>query len=139
MRRVLMAAVAAAAIGISTPALAVNCPTCTVADDPTGTPLDYQIFGDPKKQNENTVVYGSAPNNDTADNVKFTGNSLLHISDGFAHVEDSTVDGSGNLQWIIVNPDDAFSIFEFATQLEANSGTVYVYYLLSGSGLAGGG
>ena len=138
MRRVLMAAMAAAAtVGFASPALAAdaNCPTCTVADDPTGTPLDWPIYGDPKRQNDNVLVYGSAPNNDTADNVQFVGNSLLNISDGFAHVSDSTTDGAGNLFWLIINPDDAFDIFEFATQLEQESGTVYVYYLLSGSGL----
>lgn len=138
MRRVLMAGLAAgAAMAFASPAFAAdaNCPTCVVNDDPTGTPLAYQIYGDPKAQNDNTTVFGSAPNNDTADNVTFVGNSLLNISDGFAHVSDSTTDGSGNLNWLIVNPDDNFDIFEFSTQLEADSGTVYVYYLLAGSGL----
>jgi hypothetical protein len=131
-----MAATAAAAIGIATPAWAdTNCPTCTVTVDATGTPLDYPIYGDPVKATNGTLntVYGSAPNNNGADNVTFTGNTALWISQGFAQVQDGGT--QGDLNNIIINPDDDFNLFEFATQLEGTSGWVYVYYLLTGSGL----
>ena len=95
MRRVLMAAAAAAVIGLTTPAsAAVTLTTSGVS----GKPLDYQIYGDPLRQNNNLTVYGSAPNNDTTDNVRFTGNSLLDISSGQAQVRDSSVDGTGNTE-----------------------------------------
>ena len=132
MRRVLMAAATAAAIGFATPA---DAGVTLTTDSVSGKPLDYQIYGDPLRQNNNLTVYGSAPNNDSTDNVRFTGNSLLDISSGQAQVRDSSVDGTGNLNWIIINPDDLFDAFKFATQLEGTSGTVYVYYLLANSGL----
>jgi len=132
MRRVLMTALAAgAAIAFASPAFAdANCATCTVVVDQTGKPLDFSIYGDPTAGQDQLHVWGSAPNNDTADNVEFTGNSALHITNGFAQVQDSGT--QGDLQDIAVNPDDVFSIFEFATQLEGTSGTVYVYYMLDG-------
>lgn len=138
MRRILMTALAAgAAMAFASPAFAAdaNCPTCVVNPDPTGTPLDYPIYGDPVKATNGTLntVYGSAPNNNGADNVTFTGNSALWISQGFAQVQDGGT--QGDLFSIIINPNDAFSMFEFATQLEGASGTVNVYYLLTGSGL----
>jgi len=125
-----MAAAAAAAIGIASPALAGVTLTTT-----TGTPLDYQIYGDPDAAQDALQVFGSAPNNNDDDNITYTGNSLLHITDGFAQIQDSDVDGDGNLHWIITNPDDVFDLFKFSTQLEGESGWVYVYYLLAGSGL----
>ena len=129
MRRVLMAAASAAVIGLATPAYA----GVTLDNSVTGTPLDYQIYGDPDAAQDALQVFGSAPNNNHDDNITFTGNSILHITDGFAQVQDGGTEG--DLNWIIVNPDDLFSDFKFSTQLEGVSGTVYVYYLLAGSGL----
>jgi PEP-CTERM motif len=128
---------AGAAMAFASPAFAAdaNCPTCVVNPDPTGTPLDYPIYGDPVKATNGTLdtVYGSAPNNNGPDNVTFTGNTPLWISEGFAQVQDGGT--QGDLTALVINPDDVFSLFEFSTQLEGTSGTVYVYYLLTGSGL----
>jgi hypothetical protein len=133
MRRVLMTALAAgAAMAFASPAFAdANCATCTVVVDQTGKPLDYSIYGDPKASNGTlNTVYGSAPLNNGADNVTFTGNSALWISQGFAQVQDGGT--QGDLHDLVINPDDLFSIFEFATQLEGTSGQVDVYYMLDG-------
>jgi len=123
-----------AALAFASPALAAdaNCPTCTVVVDQTGKPLDYSIYGDPDSATNGTLntVLGSAPLNNGADNVTFTGNSALWISQGFAQVQDGGV--QGNLFDLAINPNDLFSVFEFATQLEGTSGTVYVYYMLDG-------
>lgn len=127
-----MAALASAAVAFATPAVA----GVTFGPDQTGTPLTNQIFGTAKgtTQPDGLHVWGSAPNNDNSMNVEFTGDTFLHITDGFAQIQDGgTTDG--DLHAIVVNPDDLFSLFEFATQLEGTSGTVYVYYLLAGSGI----
>ena len=126
-----MTAVAAAAIGIATPAMAA----VTFGPDQTGKPLDNQIYGvNQVAQADALHVFGSAPSNNDAHNVEFTGDTFLHITNGFAQIRDGGAT-DGDLHSIIVNPDDLFSLFEFATQLEGTSGTVYVYYLLAGSGL----
>ena len=98
-----------------------------------GTPLDNQIFGDPSGT-DSIHVFGSAPSNNNADNVEYTGNTDLHITNGFAQISDGGTT-QGDLYNIIVNPDDLFTEMKFATQLEGVAGTVTVYYLLSGSGL----
>lgn len=129
MRRVLMASLAAAAtIGLASSASA----TVTVAAT-NGTPLDNQIFGDPTGT-DSIHVFGSAPSNNNADNVEYTGNTELHITQGFAQISDGGAT-QGDLYNIIVNPDDLFTQMKFATQLEGVAGTVTVYYLLAGSGL----
>ena len=133
MRRVLMTALATgAAIAFASPAFAsdANCPTCVVNVDPTGTPLDNAIYGDDKTVNDAIHVFGSAPNNDTTDNVEFTGNVALHITSGHAQITDAA--SPGLITDVAINPDDVFSEFEFATQLAGTSGTVYVYYMLTG-------
>lgn len=132
MRRVLMAALASAAVAFATPAVA----GVTFGPDQTGKPLTNQIYGTPQGQTQADAihVFGSAPNNDGSNNVEFTGDTFLHITNGFAQIQDGgTTDG--DLHAIVVNPNDLFSLFEFSTQLEGTAGTVYVYYLLAGSGL----
>jgi hypothetical protein len=127
-----MTALASAAVAFATPAVA----GVTFGPDQTGKPLTNQIYGTPQGQTQADAihVFGSAPNNDGSNNVEFTGDTFLHITNGFAQIQDGgTTDG--DLHAIVVNPNDLFSLFEFSTQLEGTAGTVYVYYLLAGSGL----
>ena len=129
MKRAMMTALAAAAtVAFASAASATVTVTAT-----NGTPLDNQIYGDPTGT-DSIHVFGSAPSNNNANNVEYTGNTDLHITNGFAQISDGgTV--QGDLNNIIVNPDDLFSEMKFSTQLEGTSGTVNVFYLLAGSGL----
>ena len=128
MRRALITALtAAAAVAIAAPASAAVTLTAT-----NGTPLDNQIYGDPTV--DGIHVYGSAPSNGGPDNVEYTGDTALHITQGFAQIQDGGA-VQGDLHDIIINPTDLFTEMKFSTQLEGVSGTVQVFYLLAGSGL----
>jgi hypothetical protein len=121
-----MAAAAAAAIGVATPAFAA----ATVTDT-SGTPLANQIYGIAAV---NTTVYGSSPNNDGVPNVTFTCNSLCDMGSGFAQINDATPN-TPDLYDLIINPTATnFTDFKWSVQL-TGSGIVVVYYLLAGSGL----
>ena len=125
MRRILMTALgAAASIAIASPASAAVSVTTT-----NGTPLSNQIFGIAGA--DGIHVYGSAPSNGGPANVEYTGNTDLHITNGFAQIQDAGTEG--DLFNIIINPDDLFNLMKFSVQLEGDAGTVSVYYLLSGS------
>jgi hypothetical protein len=127
MRRVLITALAAAAtIAIASPAIAA--PTVAATN---GAPLSNQIFG--VSGADGIHVFGTAPSNGGPSNVEFTGDTALHITSGFAQIQDAGT--QGDLFKIIINPDDLFSLMKFSIQLEGTAGTVTVYYLLSGSGL----
>jgi hypothetical protein len=128
MKRVLMTALAAAAtVAFAAPAMAA--PTVIATN---GTPLANQIYGD-TTVNDQIHVFGTAPSNGGAINVEYTGDTALHITNGFAQIQDAGT--QGDLHDIIINPTDLFTQMKFSTQLEGTSGTVVVYYLLAGSGL----
>jgi len=137
MRRVLMAAAAAAAIGITTPAYAA-----VELSTYNGPDLVTMI----KASKTNTVndqvnVYGSTTNDGSTDNVQFTGlladgntGTQIHITDGagFASITDNS--GPQDLYKLIVDvTDQTFTQFMFSLQL-INDGTVTVWYLLSSGG-----
>jgi len=125
MQRVLMTALgAAASIAIASPAAAGVTLTTT-----NGTPLSNQIFG--VAGTDGIHVYGTAPSNGGPANVEYTGNTDLHITNGFAQIQDAGTEG--DLFNIIINPDDIFNLMKFSVQLEGTAGTVFVYYLLEGS------
>lgn len=115
---------AAASIAIASPAAAVVSLTTT-----NGAPLSNQIFG--VAGADGIHVYGTAPSNGGAANVEYTGNTDLHITSGFAQIQDAGT--QGDLFQIIINPDDLFDLMKFSVQLEGQAGTVTVYYLLSSS------
>jgi hypothetical protein len=125
MRRVLMTALgAAASIAIASPASAV----VTLATT-NGSPLSNQIFG--VAGADAIHVYGTAPSNGGPSNVEYTGNTDLHITSGFAQIQDAGT--QGDLFQIVINPDDLFDLMKLSVQLEGTAGTVTVYYLLSSS------
>jgi len=125
MRHVLFTALAAAAsIAIASPAVAGVTLTTT-----NGAPLSNQIFG--VTGADGVHVYGTAPSNGGAANVEYTGNSDLHITSGFAQIQDAGT--QGDLFQIVINPDDLFDLMKLSVQLEGAAGTVTVYYLLSSS------
>ena len=124
MQRVLMTALgAAASIAIASPATAGVTLTTT-----NGTPLSNQIFG--VEGADGIHVYGTAPSNGGPSNVEYTGNTHLHITSGFAQIQDAGT--QGDLFNIVINPDDLFNLMKFSVQLEGTAGTVSVYYLLAG-------
>lgn len=125
MRRVLITALAAAAaIAVSAPAAAA-----VTVSNTNGSPLANQIYG---IDSNGTTVYGSSPNNDSVANVTFTADTTVHIGAGFAQINDAT---PNTADWysLIINPDQLFSDFKYSTML-TGSGTISVYYLLSGCG-----
>jgi hypothetical protein len=126
MRRVLITAIAAAAVALATQASAA--PTVS---DTTGTPLANQIFG---IANVGTTNFGSSPNNDGTPNVRFTCNSSCSMGAGFAQINDATPN-TPDLYDLIINPTATnFTDFKWSVQL-TGSGIVVVYYLLAGTGL----
>ena len=125
MRRLLMTGLgAAASIAIASPAAAAVSLSLT-----NGSPLSNQIFG--VAGTDGIHVYGTAPSNGGPANVEYTGNTDLHITSGFAQIQDAGT--QGDLFQIIINPDDLFDLMKLSVQLEGTSGTVTVYYLLSSS------
>jgi hypothetical protein len=126
MRRALMTALATAAIGITSPAMAAVTVTTT-----TGTPLSYQIFGIKSTGNP---VYGSSPTNTTTPNVTYTGNvaTTMDIKNGNASIGDADAKNP-TFNALIVDPTQYdFNEMKFAFQLTGPA-TVDVYYLLAGS------
>ena len=124
MRILFTALGAAASIAIASPAAAAVTLTTT-----NGAPLTNQIFG--VAGTDGIHVYGTAPSNGGAANVEYTGNTDLHITSGFAQIQDAGT--QGDLFQIIINPDDLFDLMKLSVQLEGQAGTVTVYYLLSSS------
>jgi len=138
MRRVLIAAAAAAAIGMTSPAYAA-----VELSTYNGPDLATMI----KASKTNTVndtaqVFGSTTNDGSSANVMFTGlkadgttTTTIHITDGagFASITDNVA--PQDLYNLIVQLVDGqtFTQFMFSLQL-INDGTVSIYGLLSGGG-----
>jgi hypothetical protein len=118
---------AAATIGFASSASAA-----VTVTDTNGTPLANQIYG--VDGDDGLHVYGTAPSNGGPANVEYTGNTDIHITSGFAQIQDAGAT-DGDLFQIVINPDDLFDLMKFSVQLESVSGTVSVYYLLANSGL----
>lgn len=98
-----------------------------------GSPLTNQIYG---IQATGTQVFGSSPNNDNIANVTFTGDTQISVGSGFAQINDAdySMQNPATQDWfkLIINPLADFTDFKFAVQLK-ESGTISVYYLLTGS------
>ena len=144
MRRVLMTALASAAIGIAAPALAG--PTL---QQQTGPDLSTKIYGtnDSGFATTGTTVYGSTDSN-TGHDVLFTGYSTFNptlnsgtttsidITPGFAQVEDSNwVNPTGNnpnpsqddLYYLLMDPAPGFYNYEFSLQTLASGANALIY------------
>jgi hypothetical protein len=136
MRRVLMAAAAAAMIGIATPASA----TITLSSY-NGPDLSTAVKASTTNSaNDTSQVYGCTQNNGACANVQFTGlqsdqitTEAIHITDGagFAAISDSPSAGTGNFYSLIIDPTPDFNQYMFSIAL-ADDGIVSVYYMLSG-------
>jgi hypothetical protein len=134
-----MAATAAAAIGLASPAYAA-----VTFSSYSGPDLPTMIKASATNSNNNSdPVYGSTDNNGQSADVMFTGlNSTygaenIHITGtnggaGYASISDSTLNTTNNFYKLIVDVTSAdFNQYMFSLQL-VNDGTVNVYYLLSG-------
>jgi len=136
MRRVLIAAAAAAAIGITSPAYAA-----VTLDTYNGPDLATMIKASKTNTTNDAVqVFGSTTNDGSTANVQFTGiksdgvtGTNIHITDGagFASITDNLA--PEDLYKLIIDvTDQTFTQFMFSLQL-INDGSVTVYYLLDGS------
>ena len=139
MRRVLMAATAAAAIGIATPAAATvqfssyNGPDLTDAVKASTT----------NTANDQPTVWGCVGNNGQCANVQFTGQQgnmstleNIHITDGagFAAISDAPANSQNLFQTLTIDITNFdFNQYMFSIQL-VNDGTIFVYYQLASGG-----
>jgi len=139
MRRVLMAATAAAVIGIATPASAAvtfssyNGPDLTNAVKASTT----------NTVNDASTVWGCVGNNGQCANVEFTGRRSdsstlenIHITDGagFAAISDAPANATNQLYELMIDITNFdFNQYMFSIQL-VNDGTVFVYYQLASGG-----
>ena len=136
MRRVLIAAAAAAAIGITSPAYAA-----VTLDTYNGPDLATMIKASKvNTTNDNPQVVGSTDNAGNSANVLFTGlkadkstGTIIHITDGagFASITDE-VDPEDLYGLIVQITDNTFTQFMFSVQL-INDGNVTIYYQMGGS------
>jgi hypothetical protein len=147
MRRVLMTALASAAIGIAAPAIAG--PTLV---QQTGPDLDTKIYAaHDGSADVGTTVYGTTvlnvghdtafsgyssfnpvTNTGTGTTIDITGGS------GFAQVADHTFDqqntgGQDDLFFLIMDPTPAFYLYEFSIQTLAGGQPINLFYQLTGS------
>lgn len=149
MRRVLMTAIAATAIGLATPALAD--PNGSTFADYSGPDLSIAIHAshDAGWADTGPTVYGSTQVN-TGHDVAFSGFTAYNAGtgtgtatdisitggSGFAQVNDldfdSKVAATQNLFDVIMDPDPAFTEYEFSIQLAA-AGDISIYVMLTGS------
>jgi len=135
MRRVLMAAAAAAAIGITSPAYAA-----IELSTYNGPDLVTMIKASKTNtQNDQSVVFGTTDNAGNGSNVQFTGlksdgttGTTIHITDGagFASITDN-VNPQDLYQLIVDVTDQTFTQFMFSIQL-INDGNVTIFYQLDG-------
>lgn len=120
---------ATAAISLASPASAA------VTVGPTnGTPLAAPIHASTTNAIDNALtVYGSTASGGASQDVMFTGDTKLAITNGggFASITDSAADGTLNLYNVVINPDLDFTDLKFSIQLTAD-GLVNIYYLLTG-------
>jgi hypothetical protein len=128
-----MTALAATAIGIATPALAA--PTLYVPDP--GSPLALMVHASKTNTDNNTtVVYGSTASGGNSQDVTFTANTAVNITEnggGYASISDTLSDAT-LFTTLTINPDLVFTDMKFTVQLnniDAGS-TVSVYYTLVG-------
>lgn len=139
MRRVLMAATAAAAIGIATPAsAAVQFASYNGADLPTAIKASTT-----NTANDVQTVWGCTQNNGACANVQFTGQrgdmstaENIHITDGagFAAISSSPNNAANLFQTLTIDITNFdFNQYMFSIQL-VNDGTVFVYYALASGG-----
>jgi hypothetical protein len=141
MRRVLMAAAAAAAIGLASPASAA-----VTFQSYNGPDLTTQIKASATDSTNNApYVYGSTDNNGQSADVFFEGFQQaptyvaenIHITgtnngSGYASITDSPNNDANNFYALIVDVTSSdFNQYMFSVQL-VNDGTIHVYYLLSG-------
>src|SRR5437868_3012754 len=141
MRRVLMTALASAAIGLATPAIAV--PTLQQQNGPDLTTAIHASTTN--TANDQSTVYACTQNNGQCANTTFTGlnfsqaGTAIHITDGagFASITDanynSQVPSTADLYYLIMDPAPNFTDYEFSVQL-VNDGAVSISYLLAGGG-----
>ena len=146
MRRVLMTALASAAIGIAAPAIAG--PTLV---QQTGPDLDTKIYasGDNGIATVGTTVYGNTSNGAGHD-TPFTGYTTFNPvtntgtlttiditgGNGFAQVEDNSfsqqnTNGEDDLFFLIMNPTPAFYLYEFSIQTLAGGQPINLFYALT--------
>ena len=139
MRRVLMAATAAAVIGIATPASAAvtfssyNGPDLATAIKASTTDTT----------NDATRVYGCTANNGACANVTFDGlrqnmstPEAIHITDGagFAAISDAPTNATNQLYGLVIDITNFdFNQYMFSIQM-VNDGTLFVYYALASGG-----
>ena len=83
-------------------------------------------------QNTNIVVFGCTLNNGQCDNVTFTGNTAMNITDGAGYAQISDAAGGTSLTQIASDPLEAFSAYQFSIQL-LQAGSITVEYQLTGS------
>jgi hypothetical protein len=133
-----MAAAAAVAIGVTSPAYAA-----VTFVSYNGPDLATSIKASTTNTANNVpTVFGSTLLNGQSADVMFEGfnstfgNEDIHITTGagFAAISDSTLNATNNFYALIVDVTSAdFNQYMFSLQL-VNDGTVNVYYLLSGAG-----
>ena len=128
MRRVLKAALAgAAAIGLSSAANAA-----VVLTTVNGPNLDTAIKASTTNTvNDTTQVFGCTQNNGQCDNVSFTADAAVHITDGAGYAAISDVDGGGVFRAITSDPVPNFNAYQFSIQLVQDS-FILVQYSLDG-------
>ena len=132
-----MAAAAAAAIGVATPAsAAVEFQTYTGPD------LTKIKASTTNSANDVPLVYGCTQNNGQCANVTFEGmhgmatDEAIRITDGggFASITDSPLNATNLFDTLVVDvTSDDFNQYMFSLQLE-NDGTIFVWYMLASGG-----
>ena len=85
--------------------------------------------------NNTTTVYGSTASGGSSQNVQFTANANVHITDGAGFASISDAGGLADFRTLIINPDQDFTALQFSVEL-VDAGYVYVQYMLS-SGVGG--
>jgi hypothetical protein len=82
-------------------------------------------------ENNSTVVFGSTENGNSAD-VKFTGNTLINITDGAGFASISDANGTPDFRVLTIELTKAFSDLQFSLQLN-DDGRVLIEYALFGT------
>jgi hypothetical protein len=82
-------------------------------------------------ENNATVVFGSTENGNSAD-VKFTGNTLINITDGAGFASITDANSTADFRVLTIELTKAFSDLQFSLQL-VDDGRVLIEYALFGS------
>ena len=127
MRRALIAALATAAIGYATPALA------GVTLDTLNGNLSTKIKADQGDSNLHDVVYGT--DGVTAQDVSFDGNVDIAITGGSGFAEIDPGNGVTNFTQLVIDPLYNFVGYEFAFQTLADANVTVEYMLASSPGV----